>query len=217
MEEKLNVFLEDLLRRYPILTECRCDISSAYSLLEKCFSYGHKLLVVGNGGSCSDGKHIVGELMKGFKKKRKCSLSFSERLKTIDNERGSLLTDQLQETLETISLNSNSSLETAFANDVKDGGLSAFAQQVYGYGKCGDVILCISTSGNSENIIRAAIVAKALEMKVLLLTGKTGGKLASLSDVAIKVPLSETFLIQEMHLPIYHCLCLMLEEHFYKE
>ena len=207
--------LEFLIKRYPALGECKDSIQSAYEILENCFANGNKLLIAGNGGSCTDSQHIVGELMKGFKLPRKCSDNFAEKLKKIDIERGTELADKLQGGLPTIALTEHSALNTAYINDVQNGGLLTFAQQVYGYGKEGDVLLCLSTSGNSKNVMYATVVARAMGIKVIGLTGAKGGELAIVSDVVIKVPENETYIIQELHLPVYHCLCLMLEEKFF--
>lgn len=205
-------YLKQLISRYPVLEACKGDIEKAYHILEKCFASGNKLLVAGNGGSCADSQHIVGELMKGFKLQRKCSADFAEKLKMIDSVRGSELAEKLQGGLPAIALTDHQGLNTAFINDVVNGGLLSYAQQVYGYGKKGDVFLGISTSGNSKNVMNAVVVAKAMGMSVIGLTGQKGGELAQVADVAIKAPETETFMIQELHLPIYHCLCLMLEE-----
>ena len=211
----MNKQLELLIERYPALSVCKDDIEKVYEVLEECFATGHKLLIAGNGGSCSDGEHIAGELMKGFKLQRKCSEEFAERLKSIDEERGAELAGKLQGGLPTIALDNHQALNTAYINDVANGGLLTYAQQVYGYGKDGDVLLGISTSGNSKNVAYATVVARALGMKVIGLTGAKGGNLANVADVAIKVPETETYMIQELHLPVYHCLCLMLEERFF--
>lgn len=213
----MNKQLELLIERYPALSVCKDDIEKVYEVLEECFATGHKLLIAGNGGSCSDGEHIAGELMKGFKLQRKCSEEFAERLKSIDEERGAELAGKLQGGLPTIALDNHQALNTAYINDVANGGLLTYAQQVYGYGKDGDVLLGISTSGNSKNVAYATVVARALGMKVIGLTGAKGGNLANVADVAIKVPETETYMIQELHLPVYHCLCLMLEERFFGE
>ena len=211
----MNKQLETLIKRYPALSVCEEEIEKAYEILEECFASGHKLLIAGNGGSCADGEHIAGELMKGFKLQRKCTEEFAKKLKSIDAERGAELAEKLQGGLPTIALDNHQALNTAYVNDVENGGLLTYAQQVYGYGKAGDVLLGISTSGNSKNVAYAAVVARAKGMKVIGLTGAKGGNLASVADVTIKVPETETYMIQELHLPVYHCLCLMLEERFF--
>lgn len=208
-------YVELLTERYPVLKECVKDIKSVYGILETCYSEGHKLLIAGNGGSCADAEHIVGELMKGFKKPRKCDKEFAGKLKNIDISRGEYLSERLQKGLPAIALGGHSALNTAYINDVEGGGLLTYAQQVYGFGSAGDVFLGISTSGNSKNILYAADVARAKGMKVVALTGKSGGKLSLLADVTIRVPETETYMVQELHLPVYHCLCLMLEEKFF--
>ena len=211
----MNKQLETLIKRYPALSVCEEEIEKAYEIMEECFATGHKLLIAGNGGSCADGEHIAGELMKGFKLQRKCTEEFAKKLKSIDAERGAELAEKLQGGLPTIALDNHQALNTAYVNDVENGGLLTYAQQVYGYGKAGDVLLGISTSGNSKNVAYAAVVARAKGMKVIGLTGAKGGNLANVADVTIKVPETETYMIQELHLPVYHCLCLMLEERFF--
>jgi len=208
-------YLNLLIERYPALEACKDSIQNAYDILEECYATGHKLLIAGNGGSCADSEHIVGELMKGFKLPRKCSKEFADKLKSIDEVRGTELAEKLQGGLPAIALDGHQGLNTAFINDVAGGGLLTYAQQVYGYGVEGDVFLGISTSGNSKNVMNAVVVAKAKGIKVIGLTGAKGGELAQNADVAIKVPETETYMIQELHLPVYHCLCLMLEERFF--
>lgn len=207
--------VDELIARYPCLCECKDSVLNCYKVLEACFANGNKLLVAGNGGSCADSQHIVGELMKGFKLSRRCSESFAEKLKTVDAQKGQILAEKLQGGLPAIALTDHQGLNTAFINDVENGGLYTYAQQVYGYGKNGDVFLGISTSGNSKNVYNAAVVAKALGMKVLGLTGAGGGELVKIADFTIRVPVTETYMIQELHLPVYHCLCLMLEDKFF--
>ena len=211
MEEQLQILIE----RYPKLTVCREDIKKAYELLETAFQNGRKLLVCGNGGSASDSEHIVGELMKEFKLKRKVYGKHAAALKEIDPELGQVLADNLQGALPAISLTAHSSLQTAFMNDVVPE--LVFAQQVNGYGNVGDVFLGISTSGNSKNVLYAAVNAKSKGLKVIGLTGGKENKLMKYADVCIRVPETETYKIQELHLPVYHCLCLMLEEKFFGE
>ena len=211
MEEQLQLLME----RYPKLAVCQVDIRKAYAILETAYRNGGKLLVCGNGGSASDSEHIVGELMKEFKLKRKVFGSQAAALKEIDPELGQVLADNLQGALPAISLTGHSSLQTAFMNDVVPE--LVFAQQVNGYGKAGDVFLGISTSGNSRNVLYAAVNAKAKGLKVIGLTGSQENKLMRYADVCIRVPETETYKIQEMHLPVYHCLCLMLEEKFFGE
>lgn len=213
MEYQQEVYLNRLVDRYPVLEKCREDIRKAYWLLESAYSNNRKLLVSGNGGSASDSEHIVGELMKEFKLKRKIFHEQASALKEIDLEMGTVLAENLQGALPAISLVGHSSLTTAFMNDAMPE--LAFAQQVNGYGKSGDVYLGISTSGNSKNVLYAAITAKSIGMKVIGLTGLKESKLMELSDACIRVPETETYKIQELHLPVYHCLCLMLENKFW--
>ncbi|MCR4916955.1 MAG: SIS domain-containing protein [Prevotella sp.] len=202
-----------LTERYPKLGPCAEDILKAYETLEQAYAQGRKLLVCGNGGSASDSEHIVGELMKEFKLKRKIYAGQADAMKAIDPDMGDYLANNLQGALPAIALTGHSALSTAFMNDSES--VLVFAQQVNGYGKPGDVFLGISTSGNSMNVIYAAITAKARGLKVLGLTGQRESRLSRLADVCIQVPETETYKIQELHLPVYHCLCLMLEERFF--
>ncbi len=206
-------YLEELVERYPVLDAVKDDVRKAYELLEACYEQGGKLLIAGNGGSCADAEHIVGELMKGFVKRREVSDSFAECLRNADEIRGAELAKKLQGGLPAIALTGHAGLSTAYLNDV-DGDL-IFAQQTYGYGRPGDVLIGISTSGNAKNVMYAMTVAKALGMKTIGLTGKDGGALKREADVSVVVPETETFKIQELHLPVYHALCLMLEERFF--
>ena len=206
-------YLEELVERYPVLDAVKDDVRKAYELLEACYEQGGKLLIAGNGGSCADAEHIVGELMKGFVKRREVSDSFAECLRNADEVRGAELAKKLQGGLPAIALTGHAGLSTAYLNDV-DGDL-IFAQQTYGYGRPGDVLIGISTSGNAKNVMYAMTVAKALGMKTIGLTGKDGGALKREADVSVVVPETETFKIQELHLPVYHALCLMLEDKFF--
>ncbi len=211
----MNYTVEDLIKRYPILEKCKQQIIEAYELLVDCYKNGNKLLVAGNGGSCADSEHIVGELMKGFKSNRDLDENLKNKLKSIDPIYGEELSKKLQGSLPAIALDAHQGLNTALINDIENGGLYIYAQQIVGYGNKDDVFLAISTSGKSKNIIYACITAKAKGLKVIGLTGKDGGELAKIADVSIVIPSNETFMIQELHLPIYHCWCLMLEEYFY--
>lgn len=221
MNERDNIMLEkrlvkhiDLLNeRYPILEVCNQDIIDAYLMLEECYEHDGKLLIAGNGGSAADSEHIAGELMKRFKTPRPVTPEFAEKLKEIDPVRGENLAHNLERGLMAIPLVAHEALSTAYINDVD--GLGVFAQQLFGFGRPGDVFLGISTSGNSKNVMSATVVAKALNIKIIGLTGVHGGELAKVADVAIKVPETETYMIQELHLPVYHCLCLMLEDKFF--
>lgn len=207
--------LDNLFARYPVLEPVKDSIAQAYELLKACYEGGGKLLIAGNGGSCSDAEHIVGELMKGFVLRRQLHEKEMCALKAVDPVLGVSLSRHLQGGLPAIALSSHNSLNTAFLNDVN--GEMMYAQQLNVLGRAGDVFLGITTSGNAKNIQYAAITAKAKGMKVIALTGKTGGALKNLADVSVIAPCNETYQIQELHLPIYHCLCLMLEEHFFGE
>lgn len=215
LTEKQQEIFEELFTRYPVLEANREDILNVYEILRECFARGGKLLVAGNGGSCADAEHIVGELMKGFKKKRTLPKELRERLELEDSTYGADLARNLEGSLRAIALDGHPGLSTAFAND-KNADM-VFAQQVCGYGDKGDVFLGISTSGNSRNVDYAVTVAKAKELTVVGLIGKDGGLLGKRADAAIIVPEQETFKIQELHLPIYHALCLMLEEAFFED
>lgn len=205
--------IDKLVERYPKLETVSDSVVIAYQILEECYENDGKLLIAGNGGSAADSEHIAGELMKRFRVLRPVPQEFANRLKEIDPERGENLSKNLERGLMAIPLVAHEALTTAYINDVD--GLGVFAQQLYGFGRKGDVFLGISTSGNSKNIMSATVVARALGIKVIGLTGINGGELAKVSDVVIKVPENETYMIQELHLPVYHCLCLMLEEHFF--
>lgn len=215
MEERILKQVNLLIERYPVLSVCRNDVIKAYELMEEAYRRDHKLLIAGNGGSAADSEHIAGELMKRFKTPRPVPSEFAEKLINIDPERGPGLARNLERSLMAIPLVSHEALTTAYINDVD--ALGVFAQQIYGFGREGDVFLGISTSGNSKNIISATVVARALGIKVIGLTGASGGELAKVADVSIRVPETETYMIQELHLPIYHCLCLVLEDRFFGE
>lgn len=217
-EEDLNVktvntYVNDLIQRYPIMKAIEEQIFESFNIMRDCFANDGKLLIAGNGGSAADSEHMAGELMKRFKIPRPVNSQFAQRLREIDFVRGSALAENLECSLMTIPLVDHVALTTACVNDVD--GLSIFAQQLFGYGRAGDVFLGISTLGNSQNIIHAAVVAKALKIKVVGLTGADGGELASVADIVVKVPEKETYKIQELHLPIYHCWCMMLEQVFF--
>ncbi|MBS4936894.1 MAG: SIS domain-containing protein [Lachnospiraceae bacterium] len=207
-------YIAQLIERYPVLASVENEIRTAYQVLERAYTNHKKLLVGGNGGSCADAEHIVGELMKGFVKKREIPKTMQERLLGLDQELGKQLANGLQSSLRAIAITGHAGLSTAFANDVDPE--MTYAQQVNGYGDEGDVLLAISTSGNSKNLIYAALTARAKDMPVVLLSGKDGGKLRAIADVSIVVPNQKTYQIQELHLPIYHVLCLQLEDKFFK-
>jgi D-sedoheptulose 7-phosphate isomerase len=208
-----NKEIDILVERYPQLSCIANDLYSCYSIIADCYKKGGKLLIAGNGGSAADAEHIVGELMKGFKLPRKVDDTFATRLCETNEELGNVLAQNLQGALPAIALDGHPALSTAYMNDCEP--LLCFAQQVNGYGKEGDVFLGISTSGNSKNILYAAVTARAKGMKIIGLTGAKNSKLEQMSDVCIKVPQTETYMIQELHLPVYHCLCLMLENEFF--
>ncbi len=201
-----------LVSRYPMLETIQAAVHRAYQLMRDCYRGGGKLLVAGNGGSAADAEHIVGELMKSFLLPRPLDGALQARLWEY-GERGGALAATLQKPLPAIALTGHISLTTAYHNDADPD--MAFAQQLLGYGRQGDIFLAISTSGNSKNVVYAAMAAKALDIKVVGLTGADGGRLGDLADVAVRAPAKETYLIQELHLPVYHCWCAMLEENFF--
>ena len=195
--------MKELLERFPQLNTCATDIENALALMVDTYKIGGKILVCGNGGSACDAEHIVGELMKGFKSPRKVT----------DENISPELREKLQGALPAISLNSQMGLMTAISNDID--AEMVFAQQIYGYARSNDLLIAISTSGNSVNIVNAVKVAKALNVKAIALTGETGGILKEIADVAICAPATEPYKIQEYHLPIYHYLCEKVEERFF--
>lgn len=209
MKASTQKILTELIQNYPSLEVCLPQIDKAVASLIACYANHHKVLVCGNGGSAADSEHIVGELMKGFLLNRKLDVSIQQDLKKLFPERADYLISNLQGALPAISLVSQTSLSTAFSND-KAPDL-AFAQQVLGYGEVGDILLGISTSGNSSNVLYASQIAKYKGMSIISLTGRSGGKLRELSDVLIAAPADETFKIQEFHLPIYHAICAAIE------
>lgn len=215
LEPRLQKHIELLISRYPALEMVKQDVINAYLIMEECYEHDGKLLIAGNGGSAADSEHIAGELMKRFKTPRPVTAEFAEKLKEIDPVRGENLANNLERGLMAIPLVAHEALTTAYINDVD--GLGVFAQQLFGFGRAGDVFLGISTSGNSKNVMSATVVARALGIKVIGLTGVKGGELATVADICVKVPSDETYMIQEFHLPIYHCWCLMLEDKFFGE
>ena len=198
----MEIFKE-LYERYPQLKGCEGEIAKAFDLLLTCYKGGGKVLTCGNGGSAADAEHIVGELLKKFRKHRDIDRGVAAKLPAE-------LVTRLEGALPAVSLVSMSGILTAFANDVA--WETVFAQQVYGLGKAGDVLIALSTSGNSANCVNAALVAKAKGLKVVSMTGTGGGRIGELADAAIKVPETETYKIQELHLPIYHALCAAIED-----
>ena len=197
---------DELYERYPQLKGCEGEIAKAFDLLLTCYRNGGKVLTCGNGGSAADAEHIVGELLKKFRKHRDIDSAIAAKLP-------SELVAKLEGAFPAVSLVSMSGILTAVANDVA--WETAFAQQIYGLGNPGDVLIALSTSGNSVNCVNAALVAKAKGLKVVSLTGAGGGRLGDLADVAICAPESETYKVQELHLPIYHAICAELENQLF--
>ena len=210
---RIEKHVDLLISRYPKLEAVRQSIIDAYEIFEASYLHDGKVMIAGNGGSAADSEHIAGELMKRFKIPRPVTPEFAEKLKEADPVRGPLLAKNLERGLMAIPLVAHEALTTAYINDVD--GYGVFAQQLLGFGRPGDVFLGISTSGNSQNIMNAVAVAKALGIRIIGLTGAKGGELAAAADVAVKVPETETYMIQELHLPVYHCWCLMLEDRFF--
>lgn len=198
--------LQSLITRYPDMASCEAEVRAATDLLIDSFRSGGKLLVCGNGGSAADSEHTVGELMKSFRFKRPVEPAFLSAYREANGEDAP---GWLEGALPAISLVSQTALSTAFGND--EASVGVFAQQVYGYGEPGDVLLAISTSGNSANVVEAAKVARAKGVRVIGLTGAKESKLTPLSDVCVRVPRDEVFQVQELHLPVYHCLCACAE------
>jgi phosphoheptose isomerase len=209
-EDKL---IDKLFESYPALTGLRDSIAEAAGMIIDCYSGNGKLLICGNGGSCTDADHFAGELMKSFEACRALDDSFKKRLHEISAVRGKILGEKLEHSLPAISLSSNTALLTSISNDIDPSGI--FAQQVIGYGNEEDILIGISTSGNSQNVVDACIIAKALNLNVIGITGKTGGKMKQYCDVIINVPETRTAWIQELHLPILHTLCRIVENQFY--
>lgn len=213
IDPKALAHIHTLTERYPALKCCEDSIAEAYFAIEESYLSQHKLLVAGNGGSAADSEHIVGELMKGFKLPRPIDHSLAQSCKDIDPDLGATIAEHLQGAMPAIALTGHPGLSTAYMNDCVPE--LVFAQQMLGFSQAGDTFLAISTSGNSKNIIYAAIVAKAKGVKIIGLTGSKESKLSALADICIQVPETETYKIQELHLPVYHCLCLMLEDRFF--
>jgi len=205
--------IDQVCERYPALSDLRSRISDAAEMIIGCYNKGGKLLICGNGGSSADADHLVAELMKSFESVRPLEESFKNRLYEISGVRGKYLAAKLEHSLPAISLSSNTALTTAVSNDI-DPSL-VFAQQIIGYGNENDLLIGISTSGNSQNIVDACITARALNIKVIGITGKTGGKMKQYCDVLVNVPETRTAMVQELHLPVLHMICRMIENHFY--
>lgn len=208
-----DIFLDELMSRYPQLVTVENEIRNAAECIITCYQEGGKVLACGNGGSCSDSDHIVGELMKGFERTRPVGDVLKKELSAFGGERGNYLSEKLQQGLPAISLTTNNALITAIANDINADLI--FAQQVVGYGNPGDVLIAISSSGNSQNVVDAMITAKAKGMVVIGLSGETGGRMKSFCDILINVPGRRTSFVQELHLPVYHTLCLIVEHSFF--
>lgn len=204
--------LDVVIQRYPVLEACRAEIRQAAAMMIACYEGRGKILLCGNGGSQADADHIVGELMKGFLLRRPVPETFRRTLAENFDD-GTWMADHLQEGLPAISLGAQTALNTAFSNDVAAD--MAFAQQVYGYGRPGDVLIGLSTSGNSRNVVQAMKVARAMEMGTIGISGAGGGKLGQLCQCIIALPETETFKVQELTLPVYHALCAAVEAHFF--
>ena len=206
--------INELMNRYPALLSIKDNIEATAKILIDGYNNGNKLLICGNGGSCADSDHIVGELMKGFLKKRPITDDLKLKMKTNNPKIDDSILDNLQMGLPAISLPSFTALNSAFCNDVDPELI--YAQALMGLAQKEDILLCISTSGNSKNVCAAAKVGKALGMKIICLTGVNGGMLKEISDICINVPETETFKVQELHLPVYHYLCAAVEDYFFK-
>lgn len=210
-----DFFLDQMCERYPRLIIVKDSVRKAARMITDCYSGGGKLLVCGNGGSSADSDHIVGEMMKSFENKRPLDKKIRKSLIKISGTRGAYLEKNLEKGFPAISLSAHTALTTSICNDM-DPSL-VFAQQVVAFGKENDVLIGISTSGNSQNIIDASITAKAMKMSVIGLTGKTGGKMKQYCDMMIAVPEKSTACIQELHLPILHTLCRIVEDFFFSQ
>ena len=215
MNDSAKKSLELLFSRYPALESCRADVIAAAETVCDAYHAGGKLIVCGNGGSAADAEHIVGELMKGFLKKRPLPEALREKMKAAFPDDADYLCKNLQGALPALSLVNAVALGTAFAND--QAADLVFAQQVLGAGREEDVLLAISTSGNSKNVVYAVETARVLGLRTIALTGRSGGKLKGLADITIAVPDDETYRIQELHLPVYHALCIAAEEEFFEK
>lgn len=213
MKAQARARISELISRYPKLSILDKQLKQSVEQLIRCYSAGNKIMVCGNGGSAADALHIVGELMKAFVCKRKLSEEWQKTFSKLPD--GKYISQNLQMAFPAISLVNEAGLLTAYANDVAPD--MNFAQQVFGQGSAGDILIAISTSGNSENVLYAAEVAKAKSIQVIALTGQSGGKLREYADLLINVPETETFKVQELHLPVYHALCLAVEAEFYSE
>jgi phosphoheptose isomerase len=213
MVEKMSPILDKLFQKYQHLNTCRDEILTAFEILKLSYRAGGKLLICGNGGSAADSEHIVGELMKGYRKRREISKAFQDQLVNEFGPDGFYLAESLQGALPAISLASHTSLMTAISNDI--GADCLFAQQVFGLGCLNDVLLGISTSGNSKNVRHAFQIARLKGMKTICLAGENTDRMKDICDVVISVPWRDTYEVQESHVAVYHALCGMLEEEFF--
>ncbi|MGP1488208.1 MAG: D-sedoheptulose-7-phosphate isomerase [Peptoanaerobacter stomatis] len=213
MKTAVVKIIDNLIERYPSLDICRKDILLSVEMLINCYKNKNKLLICGNGGSASDSQHIAGELMKSFRLKRNIPIEIQKQIEDTFPQNSSYYIENLEQTLTAISLVGETSLITAYSNDKAPDLI--FAQQIYGLGNTGDILFAISTSGNSKNVLYACEIAQIKGMKVIGLTGQSGGKMSDICDILIKTPEAETYKIQEYHLPIYHAICLALEEEFF--
>ena len=207
--------LRQLLNRYSNLNHLESAIADAAGNIVECYRNGGKVLVCGNGGSASDADHIVGELMKSFEIHRPLETDLRKKLIELSTDRGQLLAEKLQQGLPAISLTAHNALMTAISNDIS--GDMIFAQQITGLGNKGDVLIGLSTSGNSQNVVDAFIVGKAKGLKTIGMTGENGGKLKKFCDVLINVPETRTAFVQELHLPVYHAICMMVENELFNQ
>jgi D-sedoheptulose 7-phosphate isomerase len=210
---RVESIYEELFRNYPPLKNCREDFLLSFQLIRDSYNQKGKLLICGNGGSAADSEHIVGELLKGFLQQRRVNERFLNRLVNLFPKDGLELGKKIQEALPAISLTGQSAFFSAFSNDVSPD--TVFAQQVYALGMEQDILLAISTTGNSKNVLNAVKISRVIGMKSIGLTGQDGGEMKKLCHVAICVPGTQTFRIQELHLPVYHALCAMLEAEFF--
>lgn len=205
--------LDQLCERYPALADLSNTVAEVAAMIIECYTRGGKLLICGNGGSSADAGHFTAELMKSFESERPLDESLKKRFHEISGTRGRYLGEKLEHSLPAISLPSNTALATAISNDTDPSLI--YAQQVIGYGNEGDVLIAISTSGNSQNIVDACITAKALNLNVIGISGKTGGKMKHYCDLLVNVPETRTAWVQELHLPVLHAICRIVENHFY--
>jgi len=212
---KIEPEIDKMWPERPDLRDLRSTLDNAARMIIDCYMHNGMLLICGNGGSSSDAEHTVAELMKSFEIRRPLDKSFKERLAIIDEKRGGYLAEKLEHGLPAISLSAHTALTTAISNDTDPDLI--FAQQIIAYGNENDILVAISTSGNSRNILDACIAAKAINMKVIGITGKTGGKMKPLCDVLVNVPAADTAEIQELQRPALHIICRIVENHFYGE